>query len=291
MIVEIKQHADQSAAAIGLDKHNRSKLPGTFEQVYPAKGFDGRWITGIDEKALTVNSIQDPELKEQRKQEILAIRMELESLINVDLSATNDKFWEGFKITLRDNFTLNFSNPQDKLKYYVLISNGYAAPELGVVNSPDYANTKYYVSRKDEETTERVVSRKTKDEARSKLFKLAEDYQKLVLIGRYLLGARRIKDGMKEDTIYEELSLFIDNPKETSNVTLFLDAMSKNVDELQYKLVVDEALRVGIIKIRDGYYQRGNATYGKNLKEVIQYLSSVEHANEFASLKEETEES
>lgn len=289
MIVEIKQHADQSASSIGLDKHNRSKLPGTFEQVYPARGFDGRFITGVDEDSITINTIQDPEVKAERKAEVRKLREELETLLNVDLSNKNEEFWKKFKIVLRDNFTLNFSNPLDKLKYYVLIANGYAAPELGAVNNPDYINTKYYVSRKEEETKTRMVSRKTKDQASAKMLELSKDYDKLVLVGRYLLGARRIKQGMNEEVVYEEISNYINDPKDKSNITRFIEATSKTVEELQYKLTVDEAIRLNIIKVREGYFQRGNATYGKSIKEVIEYLSSVEHANEFASLKEEVE--
>lgn len=289
MIVEIKQHADQSAYAIGLEKYNRSKLPSTFEQLYPAKGEDGRWITGVDEDSITINSITDPLIKAERKEEILKLRKELEELINVDLSNKNNEYWSNFKIILRDNVTLNFTKPLDKLKYYVLIANGYAAPEIGAVNNPDYMNTKYYVSRKDEETKGRMVTKKTKDQARAKLLEISKDYNKLLLIGKHLLGSRRVKDGISEETIYEEISNYIDDPKDTRNVSVFLEATKKTVEELQYKLVVDEAVRLGLIKIREGYYQRGNATYGKTLKETIEYLSSVEHSSEFASLKEEVE--
>lgn len=289
-VVELKQYADESAAAIGLDKHNRSKLPGTFEIVYPAKGTDGRWITGIDEKSIEINSIKDPVLREKRREEILEARTELEALTNLDLSATNDEFWQKFRIVLKDNFSLDLANPIDKLKYHVLISNKYAAPEIGVIESPDFFNTKYYVSRKEEEVSDRVITRRIKDEAKAKLLALSENYNKLVLIARYLLGVRRIKDGQSPDSIYEELSLYIDNPKDKSNVSNFLNAVDKGVESLQFKLVVDEAIRRGIIKVRDGLYQRGNATYGKSLKETVEYLSAIENSSEFASLKEETEE-
>ena len=289
MIVEIKQHPDQSAASIGLEKYNRSKLPGTFEQLYPAKGHDGRWITGVDENAITINQIADPIIKAERKEEIKKLREELQDLLNVDLTNNNSTFWSSFRIVLRDNKALNFSNARDKLEYYVLLANGYAAPELGAVNNPDYMNTKYYVSRKEEESKSRIVGKKAKDQARADLLEISKDYNKLVLIGRYLLGARRIKDGMLEESIYEEISNYIDDPKDKANLGRFLEATKKTIEELQYKLVVDEAVRIGLIKIREGYYQRGNATYGKTLKETIEYLSSVEHSNEFASLKEEVE--
>lgn len=291
MIVELKQYADQSAASVGLDKYNRSKLPGTFEVVYPVRGRDGRFVTGIDEDAASINSIADSELRRLKKEETLKLRKELEALSNIDLRATNEAFWSNFGVSLVDNFALDLSLAKDKIKYHVLIANGYAAPELGVINSPEYINTKYYVSRKEEEASSRMVSTKTKDQARSELLALSKNYDKMILIAKFLLGVRAIKDGMDDGIVYEELSKFIDNPKEKGNITLFLAAVGKTIDELQYKLTVDEAIRKSIIKVREGYFQRGNATYGKTLQETLDYLSSVENSAEFASLKEEVDKS
>lgn len=291
MIVEIKQHADSSASSVGLDKYNRSKLPGTFEIVQPGKGVDGRWITGIDEDSLVVNQINDPLAREKRKEEVKKLREDLERLTGLNLSATNGEFWKTYKIVLRDNFSLDLANAQDKLKYYVLISNEYAGPELEVMSNPDYNNTKYYISRKEEEAKGRVITRKVKDEARAKLLELSKNYDKMILIAKYLLGTRRIKQGLNEEIAYEELSKYIDDPKEKVNVSNFILALEKTVEELQHKLVLDEAQRMGVVKVREGYYQRGNATYGKSLKEAIEYLSAVENSSEFASLKEEVETS
>lgn len=289
MIVEIKQHTDQSAASVGLDKYNRSKIPGTFEILQPSKGYDGRWLTGIDENSLAINSMRDIAIRDKVKEETIALRKDLESLLNIDLGANNDAFWGTYKIILKDNFSLNFSNAQDKLKYYVLIANQYAAPELDAVNNPEYANTKYYVSRKEEEVRERVITAKVKDEARAKLLEISKNSNKFILIAKYLLGARRIKEGMNEGVIYEELSNFLNDTKEKSNLAKFIEATNKTVEDLQYKLTLDEAVRIGIIKVREGYYQRGNATYGRSLKEALDYLSSVGNSAEFSSLKDEVD--
>ena len=289
MIVEVKQYADDNAVSIGLDKYNRSKLPGTFEILQPAKGYDGRWLTGIDEDALEINSIRDTDTREKLKAETLKTRLDLQSLLGVDLSATNNEYWSKYKVKLADTVSLDLTNPRKKIDYYVLIANRYAAPEFGVLSNPEYQRSKYYVSRKEEETRERVITAKVKDEARAKLLELSTNYDKMVLIARYLLGARRIKHGMDEGAIYEDLSNFINDPKEKNNVSKFTQAVSKSVEELQYKLTLDEAIRMNIVKVTAQYVQRGNATYGKNLKEAIEYLSEIGNAAEFASLKEEVE--
>jgi hypothetical protein len=64
----------------------------------------------------------------------------------------------------------------------------------------------------------------------------------------------------------------------------------RQLKNFTYKLIVDEAIAKHVIRIREGYFQRGNATYGKTMKDVLKFLSSPENANEFASVKEEVEE-
>jgi hypothetical protein len=95
---------------------------------------------------------------------------------------------------------------------------------------------------------------------------------------------------MSQDGIYNLLRSGIENDKEGTIVRKFNEATSKTIEELQFKLILDEAIARHVIRIREGYYQRGNATYGKTIKDVLKFLSSPENANEFASIKEEVEE-
>jgi hypothetical protein len=95
---------------------------------------------------------------------------------------------------------------------------------------------------------------------------------------------------LSSNSIYNILRSQIESDKDGTIVRKFNEATSKTIEELQYKLVIDDAVAKHVIRIREGYYQRGNATYGKSMKEVVSYLSSPENANEFASIKEELEE-
>lgn len=287
-LVEVKQTPDQSAQSIGLDKYNRSKFPATFEIVQPGKTPDGRWVTGLDEGSVMLQRIADPVLRAERVEEVRGMREELERLTGIDLSA-NSKYWETYFIKIIDKLALNFDNPHDRVKYYVLLANDYAAPELEARNNPDYINTKFYVHRTETEEGQKAVKGKERDKAVSTLYAMANNKNKLLLIGKYVIG-QKVKDSMSEDGIYNLLRENLLNDKDGSTTRKFNDATSKTIEELQYKLVVDEAVSKHVIRIREGYYQRGNATYGKSMKDVIKFLSSPENANEFASIKEELEE-
>lgn len=286
--VEIKQSADLGAQMLGLDKYDKSKFPGTFEIMQAGRGADNRWITGIDEEAVSIRSIKDPVLREEKIQEVKELREELQRLTGYDLTA-NSTFWLTFYIKIVDKLALNFDIPLDRVKYYVLLANNFSAPELEAKASPEFINAKFYMHRSDDEDNNKVVKSRERDKAVSDLFLMYDNEKKLKLIGRYILGTK-VKDSMSKDSIYNTLRDSLSADKEGVIIRKFADAMSKTIEELQYKLVLDEAIQRHVIRIREGYYQRGNATYGKTVKEVLKFLSSPENANEFHSIKEEVEE-
>lgn len=288
VLVEVKQTPDLSAQMLGLDKHNRSKFPGTFETIQATKGPDGRWITGLDEDAVSIRSISDVELREKRREEVKALREDLQNLTGLDLSAKSI-FWNTFFINIVEKLALNFDNPMDVIKYHVLIANKHAAPELEAKNDPDFMHTKFYMHRSENEEGQKAVKTREKDKAVADLYKLYDNPNKLRLIGKYLFGTI-IKDTMTTDGVYNYIRSKIEAEKEGTITRKFNEATSKTIEELTYKLVIDEAIQKHVIRIREGYYQRGNATYGKSMKEVIKFLSSPENANEFASVKEEVDE-
>jgi hypothetical protein len=287
-LIEIKQSPDQSSQSIGLDKYNMSKFPGCFETIQPGKTSDGRWVTGLDEDALSIKRIKDPVLREQKRQEVLELREELERITGLDLSA-HSKYWDNYYINIVGNLGLNFDLAHDRIKYYVLLANDQAAPEIDARSNPEYVNTKFYIHRSESEDGQKALKSQERDRVIAELYGMRDNRNKLLLIGKYILGTK-IKDSMSLDSVYNTLRDSLTNDKEGTIVRRFTDAITKTVEELQYKLVVDEAIAKHVIRLREGYYQRGNATYGKSMKEVIKFLSSPENANEFASIKEELEE-
>jgi hypothetical protein len=287
-LVEIKQAPDLSAQMLGLDKYNKSKFPGTFEVLQPAMTPDGRWVTGLDEDAVSIRKIDDPILRAQRQEEIKDLRLELERITGLDLSGKST-YWDTYYMKIVDKLALNFDNPHDRIKYHILLSNNYAAPELEAKVNPEFMHTKFYMHRAENEEGTKAVKSRERDKAVADLYALYDNRPRLILIGKYLF-ASKVKDTMTQDGIYNLIRDGLTADKDGSLVRKFNDASSKTIEELTYKLIVDEAIAKHVIRIREGYFQRGNATYGKTMKDVLKFLSSPENANEFASVKEEVEE-
>lgn len=286
--IEIRQKADRYSELIGLNKYNRSRLPGCVEKLQVAE-YNGRYITGIDENGYEVNKITDSESRKKTKEEVKNLREYLEGLVNEDLSGTS-KFWEDFAIVIpSDNsLTLNRNNPYDIIKYYALVANRYVAPSKRDASKPEFLNTKYYAFFEDVEKAEEVSVRKLRDKAKSKLIDIENDKDMMVLIGQYLEGFRYRKE-LKPDTLYEMLSIYIEN-KDLKNAERFLKAMLKPIEELRFKVNVDRAIKKKLVKFRDGFYYRGGTNLGKSIDDVYKNLSDPEFALEYQSIKEELEE-
>ncbi|GEM_PF-2115624 len=286
--VTIKQIPDDVASLTGLNKYNRSKMPSTGDFLQPAiEG--GRAVTGIDEDSFQIQRIKDDFEREKVAKETKALRESLEKLTGKDLSATSP-FWETFGVRLSSDsdLVLNRANPIDVIRYHVLVSNHYAIPDKNKAGLPEYRATKYYCFVEDKVNDEEVSTQMSRDKARSELLKLSEDENRMVIVGQYLEGDK-YKAGMKQMTLYKMLSDYISSVLEPDNIKRFVKAVGLSNEELQFKIIVDRAIKKKIIRLNKGYYQRGQVTLGTNPLEVYENLKKPEFATEFLSLKEELE--
>lgn len=289
--VIIKQIPDDYAAMTGLHKYGRSKMPKTFEFLQVGLGPDGRALTGIDEEAYSVNSIADPEAREKKKEELLALRLSLQKLTQKDLSATSN-YWDSFGIHLSSDsdLILNKNNPQHVIIYHAMIANGYAAPDYASASHPHYRNAKYFCFVEERANKEEVNVTRAKDKARAKLVEISENHDLMVLIGQFLEGDK-YKAGMSDDTLYKMLSNYIEDKKDSDNIKRFVKAVSTPIEDLQFKIVVDRAIKKKIIRYdaKSGLYQRGQVTLGKTPMDVYSNLRSPEYATEFLSIQNDME--
>ncbi len=291
-IIEIKQSPDLSAQSVGLAKYNRSKMPGCWEILQAGIGRDGRWITGLDEKSIAIKQIGDPEVREKTQKEVQARRESLELLTGYDLSAdSKNTHWERAIIKLSDKTTLDLNNPNDVITYHLLLANNFAAPEIAVTDTPDFVNSKFYMSRTEEEAINISNRTREKDKAISKLFSMYDNKNRLTLVAKYVIGAS-IKDTMSVDTLYNTVSSFIKDPedKKGSNVRKFLEAADKTIEDLNYRITAIEAIKLNILRQREGLYQRGNITYGKDINKVTEFLADPKNSLELESIIEEIRE-
>jgi len=290
-MVGVTQYADRTARTLGLSKYKKSKFPGTFHLLQIKKGQDGRFLTGFDENALEVLNMKDSDARELKREELKELRESLEKLAGASLSAEpSNAYWDNQLYDVSER-PLDMGNWKDRLFYNVGLANKWFAIDEEVIEGdPEYANVKFVISRTDEDIEKRVSKKQKLDRAKAKLLEIydLENKLKFRLIAKYLLDTNQVLDNTSDPLLYEMLDDFIQ--KTEGNVAKFMQVVDKTPEDLQYKLKVDDAIRLNILKFRDGYYQRGNLTYGKTVGEVSKFLSLPENAGEFASIVDEIDD-
>lgn len=290
MIVKVKQSPDASAASIGLNRYNRSVFPNTMQGFQPYKTKGGRWVTGLDENAPEILKLKAVDAKQYKEvfERVKEERESLELLTGEDLSATS-KFWDDFIVLFRNEIILDLDDPMDKIRYRVMVANNYAAPNPDVVEAPEYVNTKFYISRTEEEESNKAKVKREKNRAIAELTKIEENKNRLLVIAKYIFG-NNISDSITMDALYNMLSDYISNDKRGADIRTFLTAVEKPTEDIQIKLTIDEAIKLNIIRLSGGVYQRGSITYGKDVPAMIKYFSKADNSGELASIMEAVKE-
>lgn len=276
--VTIKQIANEFAESIGLDKYNRSRLPGTKERLQVSENTDGRFITGIDEKTFLLQN--NPELASK----VEATRLRLEAATGKDLSGTSP-FWRTFYVTISsdEDLVLNFANAMHEVAYYALVANKYIAPDKDAISNPVYKDANYYAFTEESEIEEETNNRMIRDEAVVKLVGIKNNKNKMVLIGQYLEGIK-FNDRLGENTLYTLLRSYIEQ-KDLKFARLFLSALELSTEEMQRKLLIDKAFKSRLIKTsklanKKTIYQFGQVTLGSSIEEVYTNLADTKFSNE-----------
>lgn len=281
----IKQIPDDYAESTGLNKYNRSRMPGCRDRFVASLNNDGRYLTGIDEDALNISSEERIKIEEFRKS--------LEKRTGKDLSATSP-FWETYEVVIYADKPkiFNSENPMDVVALKVLFANCYVAPSEKDANTPQYRDAQYYAYTEEGEVNEEITKRKKRDKALVELFGISESKDKLLMYGQYLEGLK-YHSKLTEDNLYKMLRAYIED-KNIENTENFIVALKKSPEELQQKVIVDKALKQRLISrvslgAKKFVYQYGQVTIGNTLEEVYRNLTLPDFAPELRAIIQELE--
>src|SRR6185312_15546534 len=102
---------------------------------------------------------------------------------------------------------------------------------------------------------------------------------------RYL--GLHVNNNTPQDNIYDAFQTFLDSDSKTNSIDKFMFAIDRSNEELSISLIVDDAIKHQVIRYREGLYQRGNITYGKERKDLIKFFSDLANTGELQSVQEE----
>jgi hypothetical protein len=264
-----------------------AKYVGAKEYATPKIGRDGKIITGVDENAYDIITITEKSEREKKQKEIEKIRLNLERLLNVELS-TGSGYWEKFFITLEEDRILDPLNALDQLHERFLLANRYVAPTFeDLEQNPDYLGCLFFIYREEDETVKKANVEKKKDKAIAALYNLEENHPaKLKIIAGYIFGTNA--EDLSVDQAYVKLKEFLETPDAKSqkdNIAQFMDSVNKTPEEMQIKKVLDKAIKRKIVTSKGNVYRRDEEIYGNNYEEALDFLNSPENSGELADLQ------
>lgn len=281
--IQIKQrpHPDYPELSV---KHISSR-----EYMQPKLGADGKILTGIDENAYEVISIEDPDTKKERIAKIKKEREFLERTLGLDLRPESD-FWNKFYVMIEDDMKLDEDNAQHRLYLHFLVANLYVAPSLEEAETDQkYANCVFYLYNKEEETSKAAKKERVFNKATAELAKLEDNDTRIKIVASYILGYDP-KSDLNAEEAYIKLSEYLkedDDRKKLEKAQVFINICSKDNEELMTKIVLDKAIGTHTVSVRGGVHKKGDFVLGNSYDEALEFLADPANSKDLASLQKE----
>lgn len=261
-----------------LYKNGNSMIPGSVRKYYPRVDSRGRVRTGLDENAVSIQAIRDPEAREKEIERIKNLRLQYEHLSGEDLRPESP-FWNVVKGTF-DNETntggayledkeniFDMNNWEHAVTFYWLMETGLIAKSLTDIESGIAPlETQWYVHDAEIEDKVKFERKKRVNTAKVKLDSLSTiDLRKVAkLIG---LGVSNLAS---EETVYTTLDEYLSTPKadlDTDPIDNFNRILSYSKEVLDVKTMVLDLLHHNIVREHGTLIKEGEHVWAKSLDE------------------------
>lgn len=202
-----------------------------------------------------------------------------ENLLGVNLSVHNkkDNYWENYKVRLTKNDTfLDLSNPEDYIKYKVLLANSqFICPSIQTLNERPLTTYQFVLTTDSAELSMASDKRKIKVECYKLAGKIENDFDTLKAVIE-LLDKRPIADKTSREFLANKLDEYIDSDAK-SVYNILTD------ENLKTMVFIKKCVSAGLI-IRSGefYYIKSGKTRtplceegrDPDIKQAVKYINN-----------------
>ena len=288
----------------GLAQRGLSRIPGTGVFKYPYKELDGRYRTGLDDKAVYIQRIADPTEKELEIERVTALRKKLEDALGgVDLGPRSP-FWnhslsrstednthvQPVKLLDGDNY-YDLNIPYQELAFAWLrvhptIASSYQAWERG-----DYpADTQFYVVDDDIENAVVFKKKQLINKAIAKFDNMTIEKKRKVA---RLLGLPVTEDSKEEfvynqvDNILKQTEFKAGKYQGLSTIEVFNRFADMKENLLHIKDLVKQAIAHSVYRVKSsGRVYEGEYEVAKDEEELVKHLADDDHQDELITLEQ-----
>jgi hypothetical protein len=302
-ISTIKKERDPNLFSLesSLAKHGYYRYPGTGIKIEIFKEPNGSYRTGLDENAVYIKNIADPEAREVEKKRVKAMREYLEEKTGLDLSVKgeyytkrSDDSYKGLKaemVKLMDGDNIfDLENAQQAITYswlrvHPMIARSYQA----WLNGEYLPSTQFFVNDEDIENTVVYKKKQLINKAIVEVDKMSLEKRKKIA---KLLGLP-VTDSSKEEFVYNLLDNFIKQSeigegryKGSDPVHLFNKFSELESDTLEAKYLVNELIKHSILRYKRGKLFEGELEVAKSEEELVDRLLSPKNQEDFIAYQE-----
>jgi hypothetical protein len=178
----------------------------------------------------------------------------LEEVLGMDFNALSvykkeDNYWDNYRVTIntKEGLTLDLSNPEDYIRYKVLVANSdIVAPSVQERLDRPKATYQFEIVRKEDETRVENARMDATMQSYKEFGKIDSDLDTMRVLVE-ILDARPYSPNEKADFLRSRINVLIQ-----SDAKKFLSAITDPL--LHTKVIIRRAVELGVITKRGDYY-------------------------------------
>lgn len=280
-----------------LVEHGYVRTPGTKQLLCPARLADGRYKTGLDEKAEYIKNLS-PEEQEIERQIIRDSLAQLREVYpDVDFGPRS-KVWHVFSdeqvkaepLPLsNEDVTLNTSNVQDLLTYSWVRVHPQIAKSAEHIRTGKCKDCQYYIADDEAETRLEYAKNVMINKAIFTFQQLSPTVRKEVA---RLMGLP-VTDDSTEEAVYNLLDKLLKTPEFSkgsvhegrSTISVFNEIVALSDDVRYTKDLIEQAIRHNIYRTKGDNIVQGAETIAASKEELVKHLLDAKNQKELKALE------
>lgn len=285
-----KEPANSRSLEGSLYREGFNFIPGTSKKFYPRVDSRGVIRTGLDENAMKLRAIEDPEVREQEMHRIKALKTYYESILDESLDPTST-FYDEIKengYTLEDNDNIfNLENPRDAINFFWLLETDMVAHSMEDIETGrvDGSIVRFYVHDGEVESKTAFERKKRINSAIAALDKMTAVKRKKV---QKLLGLGLAGDAGEEE-VYNALDEYLRIPAtalDQDPIAAFTKITNYSEETLAIKTLIRELIDYNVIRVKGSVVYEGEHVWAKSVEELELTLADPKNSDIYDAFKD-----
>lgn len=285
-----KEPANSRSLEGSLYREGLNFIPGTSKKFYPRVDSRGVIRTGLDENAMKLRAIEDPEVREQEITRVKFLKTYYESILDESLDPTSTFYDEikesGYTLEDGDNI-FNLENPRDAVNFFWLLETDMVATSLDELENGRYdvSIVRFYVHDGEVESKSAFERKKKINSAIATLDKMTAIKRKKV---QKLLGLGLPADASEEET-YNALDEYLRIPANALDqdpINAFTKITNYSEEILAIKTLIRDLIDYNVIRVKGSIVYEGEHVWAKSVEELELILADPKNSDVYDAFKD-----